>query len=297
MFKIGNVKNLIGQRFGKLVVKARHPENTKQKRAIWICICDCGNEKLVPTNNLKDGCTQSCGCLHAPKVIEIGKKFGMLTVTEDAGINKDNRKVYKCLCECGNEIIVTPHDLIRGHYKACGCRRYKGGYKHGLGHTRINASYNAMRYRCYNPKADCYHNYGGRGIKICDEWLGEEGNLNFYNWAINNGYEDYLTIDRIDNDGNYEPSNCRWADMEQQARNTRLNKKVNYQGKEWLLIELLEYLHISEKYDIIRDRIFKSNWDVEKALFTPSRSVHINSNPKYHNKANINTLKENMKNG
>ena len=97
-----------------------------------------------------------------------------------------------------------------------------------------------MKNRCYNPNEDSYKNYGARGITICDEWLGENGFINFYNWAITHGYRDDLTINRINNDGNYEPSNCDWANEKEQANNRRTNRVIEYMGKSHTCSELYD---------------------------------------------------------
>ena len=166
-----------------------------------------------------------------PKFIDLtGQKFGRLTVLE-LGIKPDvksKEKFWLCKCECGNQTVVSGYQLRNGKTKSCGCitkermrkiaqeNPYK---KHGMSSNKIYKNYYAMRGRCYNPNTEKYEIYGGRGITICDEWLGEDGFLNFYNWAMSNGYKEGLTIDRINVDGNYEPSNCRWADASVQGFN------------------------------------------------------------------------------
>lgn len=102
--------------------------------------------------------------------------------------------------------------------------------KHGLSRTRIKRIYYNMHSRCENPNTPKFKNHGGRGIKVCSEWSGENGLINFYNWAMNNGYEEHLTLDRIDNDGNYEPSNCQWTDYKTQNLNKRDNHYVTIDG-------------------------------------------------------------------
>ena len=165
-----------------------------------------------------------------------GQKFGKLTAVSFSHVDKYTHRMWLCECECGNFITTRAYDLKRGKVKSCGCSRIK--YK-GIENKRIISILQGIKKRCLNKNCKDYANYGGRGIKIYQEWI--DNPITFYNWAMANGYQDDLTIDRIDVNGNYEPSNCRWANKKQQANNRRNNRFITYKGEthsvsEWLRI-------------------------------------------------------------
>jgi len=161
------------------------------------------------------------------------RRFGRLTVIRQASIDRFGHRKWLCQCDCGNTKVVRAQSLLSGHTKSCGClnreeaaKRLMGHglhTKHGLRYTRLYRIWADMKARCYNPNSTVYRYYMERGIKICSEWLHDF--LAFYRWAMANGYEPNLSIDRINNNGGYEPSNCRWATSAMQATNRKFSIK------------------------------------------------------------------------
>lgn len=193
----------------------------------------------------------------------VGEKHGKLSVVEYLGTNKYQQRMWKCVCDCGNEVIVTSHKITTYQKKSCGCL----SKKHGLSNTRLSRIFKNMKQRCYNPNNPRYNFYGGLGIKVCDEWMDKKnGFIDFYNWAMNNGYQDDLTIDRIDVNGNYEPSNCRWITNQAQQFNKHVNHYITYNNKTQTLTEWALELGINRK--ALSTRLSRG-WSVERAFTTP----------------------------
>ena len=198
------------------------------------------------------------------------QKFGMLTVIKESEkrFAKCRSILWECKCECGNTAIVSGTNLKTGNTKSCGCitkeRITNLNYNHGLSRKRVYRILISMKTRCYNKKVNEYKEYGGRGIIVCADWLNDF--MNFYNWSMKNGYSDTLSIDRIDNDGNYEPNNCRWATMKEQSNNNRHNRFITYNDETKTMKEWCEKLNLG--YNTIRLRIY-NGWSTERAFETP----------------------------
>lgn len=246
--------DLTGQRYGRLTVIGE--EKNRRKKTVWKCRCDCGNIVDIMTTNLRRGLTLSCGCLQKERTRQskllnlTGQRFGRLTVVKQ-GENRGKNVTWICQCDCGRKTEVATNKLRNGNTLSCGCHREEIRTKHGLWGTRLYTIWGNMVQRCTNSNNNNYSKYGGRGISICDDWRNDF--QSFYNWAIANGYSDDLQIDRINNDGNYEPSNCRWVTAINNLNNTSRNVKITFKGETHTMSEWARITGINEK--TIRNRI------------------------------------------
>ena len=157
-----------------------------------------------------------------------GRRFGRLVALRRVGTDKSRSPLWECQCDCGALKVVTSNHLLNNRVFSCGCLNSdmttERNFKHGETKTRLHRAWLHMRQRCFDIHCDKYAYYGGRGITVCDEW--KDSYITFRDWAVANGYQDDLTLDRINPDGNYEPSNCRWATLIEQANNKRSNIMV-----------------------------------------------------------------------
>lgn len=201
-----------------------------------------------------------------------GKKFGKLTVIKRCGSNKNGRALWLCKCDCGNTKIVCGNSLLTKITMSCGCYNKelvkKVNLKHNMSYTKLYKVWQGMKTRCYDKNFMYYYNYGGRGITICDEWKNDFSK--FYEWTINNGYEEGLTIDRINVNGNYEPNNCRWITKREQNNNMNKTIFIEYNGKRQTISQWSKELNISRV--ALYERI-KRGWNAKKTLTTPLKVV------------------------
>lgn len=202
-----------------------------------------------------------------------GQKFDRLIVVKKIGKNKFNNILWECQCDCGNKKITTSTNLIKGICKSCGCLHKEGNRRtHKMSKSRIYNIWHKMNERCYNVNDNAYRNYGARGIKVYKYWQPQNnGFINFYKWSTKNGYKEDLSIDRINNNGNYTPKNCRWITMKEQANNKRNNLVIEYKGVKKTLKEWSEELNMS--YNCLRHRLYRS-WTIEKAFTTPENKQY-----------------------
>lgn len=202
----------------------------------------------------------------------LGQNFGRLTVIERMPNNNRNQAVWKCRCDCGNEIIVEAGHLRSGHTQSCGCfhRDMDVEYHttHGMKRTKLFRVFHSMKGRCYNPTDKKYNRYGARGIKICDKWLNNPSS--FFEWATQNGYKEGLSIDRIDNDGNYCPGNCRLVENKIQANNKSTNTIVEHNGVSKTISEWADFLELN--YSTVKARISRGSFD---RLFPQDKEIKL----------------------
>lgn len=196
-----------------------------------------------------------------------GMKFNKLLVIERAENSSRGKARWKCLCDCGNYTIVEGSNLRNGAVKSCGCSKMESkNQTHGMSKTRIYKEWNNMKNRVLNHSTKSYKDYGKRGISVCDEWKYDF--KSFYEWAMVNGYSDDLTIERKDTNGDYCPENCCWIPKSEQAKNRRVNYKIEYNGKKHNLVELCNELGLN--YKRVHNRIHKLGWSVDRAISTPT---------------------------
>ena len=208
------------------------------------------------------------------KINHIGERYGRLVVVEEAQSirrKSDNRSItqWVCKCDCGNTVIVKT-DCLGKRTNSCGCLSYENCSKlkktHGMTKTRLFTIWMNMKHRCNDKNNKSYKNYGGRGIKICEEW--KDSFIIFKNWAYENGYDDSLTIERIDVNGDYCPENCTWIPLNEQCKNKRTSRKYTFNGETHCMTDWSKIYNID--FSALRKRL-NSGWDIEKALTTPLR--------------------------
>lgn len=256
------MKDLTGKRIGILTVLEYSGKNSNGYHT-WKCQCDCGNIITRTGKSLKRGGNASCGCLHKAKDLT-GMDFGNLTVLKKIG-RKNGNNLWLCKCKCGNEVECYQYNLERGTSTSCGCLRSFYAKKtrkcHGESTGTLYKKWGSIKTRCYNKNTPSYKNYGGRGIKMCDEWLEF---WNFREWAYKNGYSEELTLERIDVNGNYSPENCKWIPMEEQANNKRNSCFIEYGGKKQTLSQWSRELGVGKEVLSYR---YHAGWSPEECLF------------------------------
>lgn len=239
-------KDLTGMRFGRLTV-CECVGKKASGHSEWVCKCDCGNVRVVDGTNLTRGHTTSCGCVqkkHGKAKTAIHRKW--LTIKKNCCSEwNDFRIFYQWAIVNGYEDGARiAKKRISEQYSPMNCYVLSAGIVRSREYKRLLNIYRGMMRRTTNSKDDSFANYGGRGIKVCEEWASDFSL--FFKWAVENGYSDELSVDRIDVDGDYCPTNCRWADGITQANNRRSNKKITYKGETHTQTQWLRLLGIIE---------------------------------------------------
>lgn len=260
-----NRPDLTGKRYGHLTVIARSDDKyygTKQENqsVMWVVRCDCGMGifEICEEDLISGRVTQCQYCVEKPSkgINEIGNVYGSLIVMSRDYSANDEHAVYVCKCaKCGRTISVRGSRLREGKVTSCGCDAVPNGTTHGLSKTRIYETWRGMHNRCEDVNHKDYPLYSKKGITVCQEWnrSNKNGLINFYNWAVDNGYEDSLTIDRKNNDLGYEPGNCQFVNDIAQANNKSTNVRIEHNGEnhtmaEWSRITGIPYSTISSRY-------------------------------------------------
>lgn len=226
--------------------------------------------------------------------INIGDRYSFLTVQKELD-TRNGQRYFSMLCDCGTLKEVSLCNLRSGCIISCGCAKLKrikeystthGLSKHGLYNTWV-----MIRRRCYSDYSIVYHHYGGRGISMCEEW--ENDFKSFYDWSINNGWQKGLQIDRINNDGDYTPDNCRWVTSKVNNGNKRSNRKIEYRGEIKILSDWARDFNMHS--ETLGKRLDISKMSIEEALTipvkTPNKSLIIKSRGKISDKEK-NEIKE-----
>lgn len=267
----------VGEKYGKLTI-TEFSHLKSNGVPVYSCTCECGYKQFqVGFDRLEKGLTSDCGCSKRNGDLT-GKRFGRLVVVRKTEIRENESIVWECKCDCGNTTLVSGRYLGKGSKKSCGCIMKEK--MHFACSLPIHKCWGQMMTRCYNKKWEGYENYAGRGITVCDEWIGSnpKGFANFYDWAMANGYSDEklpngrrkYTLDRIDNDKGYSPENCRFVTEKEQQENKRNRIYVVYNGENMLATKVAEINGIDKR--AFSSRIAKG-WEVDRAINTPIKSV------------------------
>lgn len=272
---MGKFVNWTGRRVGALTVIDRGPNDASGKPR-WNCRCDCGNLAIVRSHFLYSAQATSCGCgVHrsAKRANDLtGQRFGSLIALHRGLAPKPGKPVpWHCICDCGNKTVVASTTLRNGHTRSCGCAKKQHGHSGGIKKhkTGTYSSWKCMIARCTYPSNPSYAHYKKRGITVCERWH------NFENFLADmgerpGGKREY-TLDREDNNGNYEPGNCRWVDKKNQANNRITNIHFTYKGNRYTLAELARETGVAK--ETLRCRLVRpGGWSVESAVETPVMS-------------------------
>lgn len=269
---------LIGKRFGKLFVESADESRKAKNNEFYLCRCDCGALVSVSAANLRRGQKSHSGCpIKEPKYTDLtGRKFGRLLVESYVG-RKGTDTQWLCRCDCGNSKIVNGHYLTGGRTKSCGCLlrenqaiqikklHEKRKVLYDTPHRkRIYKAFASMHTRC-KPSYHNHTSYYDKGVRVCDEWCGKGAFDRFLKWALNNGYDESLSLDRIDVNGGYSPDNCRWITMKAQQNNRGNNVYITIGSETKTMKEWSDYFNVD--YSVVKAR-HQRGWGTDR-LFEP----------------------------
>ena len=263
--RVYKYQDLTNQKIGHLTVIGLSTDkfDSNGTTRLWVCQCDCGNIIYKSTRHLNEAKKRkmniACGCQNWIDLS--GKTFGDLTVISIVNDGNGKRK-WKCKCKCGDILYRNTTYIHKFPYKCIREIKDNTVYRHNIKNT-----FWKMKQRCYNSNDPNYKNYGGRGISICNEWLNNTDL--FVDWSIENGYQEELTIDRIDNNGNHCPENCRRVDMYVQANNKRDNILIEYNNKTQSLRAWCRELQLPYRKTHKRYKMY--GWSIERCFAEKER--------------------------
>lgn len=241
--------NFEGQTFNNIQVLKRNTDIQRNGCYYYVKCLKCNKIYTKSAYALTTDLNYSCGCKrYSPDLTN--QRFGNLTVKEFVKINTHTEKVWKCQCDCGNYTNLSSNQLTKGYITRCKYCSWKAtadrNRKPPIFSKRLKECYVNMKTRVTNPKQDTHNRYINRNISMCKEWMDDY--YAFEKWALENGYDETLTLDRINNDGNYEPSNCRWVDRTIQANNRRTNVILEFNGIKDTMMNWSKKLNIPYYY-------------------------------------------------
>ena len=271
-------KDLTGEKFGKLTVLSRADDvyYGNKPYIAWNCQCECGNQKVIIGDSLKSGATKTCGCGRGDKIGVrdlIGQRFGNLVVikkdSEYIDKNGKRRASWLCKCDCGKTKVLSGISLKYSGTKSCGCLSNRNNKEcsnvaNNEKNTVLYDRWRGMLYRCRT-----HNRYAGRGIKVCEEWHDYN---NFKKWALENGFNESLSLDRTNNNGDYAPDNCRWTSDKKQANNRSNTILLTYNGETHSLSEWADILDVP--YNRLASRVNRG-WEVKDIIENPYRGKRI----------------------
>lgn len=253
---IDGIEYLLTEKYNSLTLAVREGDKVfAAEKSLFIC--DCGNRKMIRVAHVRKGITVSCGCAKRKHYVKAGQRVGRLTVISGEELRVEDRIKVECVCDCGTLKIIGVSELATGVTNSCGCLVVENlraiSFKHGGEGTPLYSVWHTMKNRCYNHDADNYARYGGRGIRVCDEWVNDFSV--FREWAESNGYSKGLQIDLEENDGMYEPSNCRFVTPVVNANNRGNNVILSAFGENKTMRDWSRDSRCKVSYATLKQRI------------------------------------------